>query len=374
MSDKMNIVITVNAAWNVFNFRRGLVKSFLDNGHIVTVLAPHDDAVDQLIEMGCIFRDLPMDAKGLSPISSISLVRRFKAAFKEIKPDIVFSYTIKNNIFGAFAARKLGIAFVPNVTGLGTAFLSGGFLQTIAEMLYKEAFKSVKIIFFQNDDDQRLFKERRLISRTPSQILPGSGVNLEEFKPRKKHKPKDQGVRFLMIARLIKDKGVVEYVEAARNITQTHPMATFSLLGGSGDKNRGGIDKETLEAWLSEGLINYIGYVSDVRAYIADADCIVLPSYREGAPRTLIEAAAMGKPLIATNVPGCRGVVDEAINGYLCAPKDSHSLARACEAFIKLSPTERRAMGVQSRLKMENEFDEAIIIKAYHHVLDDITI
>lgn len=368
----MKIVITVNGAWNVLNFRSGLVQSFLDKGYHVIVLAPYDEAVPKLIKMGCEFHELRMKAKAISPLSGGILFWKYLKAYDMIKPDMVFSYTIKNNIFGALAARRRDITFVPNVTGLGTAFLSGRFVQGIAQALYKRAFKSVKIVFFQNADDQALFSERKLIPMTPSRVLPGSGINLCEFKDDSSQRYNPELTEFLMIARLIKDKGIFEYVAAAREVKRLHAEVKFTLIGDMGHQNRGAIRKEDLESWVAEGVIDYQGFIPDVRPYIQNADCVVLPSYREGAPRVLIEAAAMGKPLIATNVPGCRSVVDNDINGFLCAPRDSQSLRESCEKFIQLSDNAKKEMGRHSRMKMEKEFDEAIIIKAYHQVLEEI--
>jgi len=267
-------------------------------------------------------------------------------------------------------AKNADIPFIPNVSGLGTAFLSGGALQFVAETLYKQAFRGLETVFFQNDDDRDLFVRRRLVKDGQTRLLPGSGIDLERFAP----VPQPDGPPvFLMIGRLLRDKGVLEYAEAARRLRISHPQARFRLLGATGSANRSAIGADTVKAWQDEGIIEYLGTTDDVRPHIAAASCVVLPSYREGAPRTLIEAAAMSRPLIATDVPGCRAVVDDGRNGYLCAVKDGASLADACARFLALTPDDRSAMGRAGRSKMEQEFDQALVATAYLSAIDRAT-
>ena len=364
----MHILITVNAAWNVLNFRRPIVAAMIADGHRVTVLAPYDDSVATLEGLGCKVLPLEMSVKGLNPLQDIKLIGRMRKVFRAEKPDAIFSYTIKNNIFGALAARPLGIPFIPNVTGLGTAFLSGGFLQRIAEGLYRRAFRNLGVIFFQNEDDRNLFLERRLVTAQQARLLPGSGIDLTHFAATDYPLESDAPV-FLMIARLLRDKGVLEYVAAARKVKSDHPRARFQILGAVDAANRTAIDAATVKSWQEEGVIEYLGTADDVRAHIAAAHCVVLPSYREGAPRTLIEAAAMARPLIATDVPGCRSVVDDGVTGYLCEVRDGDDLARRMEELLALSQAERARMGLAGRAKMETSFDQAIIVEAYRNAL-----
>lgn len=364
----MRVLLTVNAAWNVWNFRLPLVAALLAEGHEVTVLAPVDDSVTMLREMGCNFVPLPMNVKGLNPLEGVKLVQRFKQQFRVVRPDVVLSYTIKNNIFGAMAARAVGVPFIPNVTGLGTAFLSGGLLQAVAEGLYRRAFRGLSAVFFQNADDRDLFVQRRLIASEQARLLPGSGINLQRFTAAEMPAAGSTPV-FLMIARLLRDKGVLEYVEAARRVKTQHPQARFQLLGAVDADNRTAIDRATVERWVADGLVEYLGTTVDVRPFIAAAHCVVLPSYREGAPRTLIEAAAMARPLIATDVPGCRAVVDDGVNGYLCAVRDGASLADAVMRFMALPHAAQVEMGQAGRLKMRHEFDESLVVEAYQSVI-----
>ncbi|WP_167093554.1 glycosyltransferase family 4 protein [Parvibaculum indicum] len=360
--------MTANAAWNIWNFRKAVVQNLISEGHDVTILSPADDSVADLEAIGCRFMPLEMSVKGLNPISDLALMRRFRRVFRVARPDVVLSYTIKNNIYGAFAARLAGIPFVPNVTGLGTAFLSGGWLQGIAEALYRTAFSRLSVVFFQNEDDRDLFLGRRLISSDQAHLLPGSGIDLAHFNA-VPLPPAEEGVSFLLIARLLRDKGVVEFVEAARKIKASRPDVSFRLLGAAGSQNRSAIDRATVQNWQEEGVIEYLGTTKDVRPFIEASTCIVLPSYREGAPRTLIEAASMARPVIATDVPGCRAVVEHGETGFLCVVRSSESLARMMERFLGLSREARVAMGQAGRNKMEREFDKHLVVEAYRNAI-----
>jgi glycosyltransferase involved in cell wall biosynthesis len=361
-------MLTVNAAWNAWNFRKALVREHIAEGHTVTVLAPPDESVARLEEMGCRFMPLAMSPSGLNPAEGASLVMSFRRAFRQQRPDVVLGYTVKNNIFGAIAAKSLGIPFIPNVTGLGTAFLSGKALETLAGLLYRGAFRKLPTVFFQNQDDRDLFVQRRLVAPEQARILPGSGIDLDHFTPVDVPHPTD-GVTFLMIARLLRDKGVVEFVEAARMIRATLPAVRFQLLGALGADNVSAIDPRTLNGWVDEGAVDYLGATQDVRPHIAAAHCVVLPSYREGAPRTLIEAAAMARPVIATDVPGCRTVVERDVSGFLCAPRSAGSLAAAMRRFLDIQHDARVAMGRAGRERVETHFDEAHVVSSYREAI-----
>jgi glycosyltransferase involved in cell wall biosynthesis len=283
---------------------------------------------------------------------------------------VVLSFTIKNNLFGALAARSQGIPFIPNVTGLGTAFLSGRVLQMVAERLYRHCFRDLPVVFFQNQDDRDLFVQRGLIGPGQARLLPGSGIDLERFQTLPL--PAGAAPVFLMVARLLRDKGVLEYARAAQIVKRQHPDAQFRILGPMGAENRSAIPPETVASWSPETDLDYLGETSDVRPFLQGADCVVLPSYREGAPRTLIEAAAMGRAVIATDVPGCRAVVHDNITGFLCRLQDAESLAQACLQFIALAPEQRRSMGLAGRQKMEREFDQSIVVQAYAAAIQDV--
>ena len=358
----MRIVICANTAWNLHNFRSGLIRSLLAAGVEVIAVAPEDKYAANLLDMGCRFEAMPMESMGTSPLQDLRLLLRLWLLFRRLKPDFFLGYTIKPNVYGSLAAHFCGAKTINNISGLGTAFLSEGWLNHVVRRLYRWSLGRSSHVFFQNPDDRSLFLKLRLAQVERSSLLPGSGVNLDLFAPAT---TRDPGIRFLLIARLIRDKGIGEYVEAARIIKREHPGARFGLLGYLGPENPSAIDRETLQGWVAEGTIEYIGRSDDVRPAIAEADCIVLPSYREGTPRTLLEGAAMGKPLIATDVPGCREVVDDGVNGYLCQPRSATDLAKKIRQFLELSDKQRTAMSKESRKKAERQFDENIVIRAY---------
>jgi glycosyltransferase involved in cell wall biosynthesis len=368
----MHVLITVNAAWNIWNFRRSLVASLVKDGHQVTVLAPPDETVAELERAGCRVVPLAMDVRGLNPFADLALLWRFRTIFLRERPDIVLGYTIKNNIFGALAAKSVSLPFVPNVTGLGTAFLSGGPLQRVAEGLYRLAFRSLPVVFFQNDEDEGLFLQRGLVRAAQAHVLPGSGIDLDRFRPTQMPASGNEAPIFLMVARLLRDKGVVEFVEAARKMKAEVPLARFQLLGPTGAENRTAIPLDEVKAWEAEGVVEYLGVQEDVRPFVRAASAVVLPSYREGAPRTLIEASAMARPVIATDVPGCRAVVEPEVTGFLCKVRDADSLALAMGRFLAMSVDARAAMGAAARQKMEREFDEGIVLAAYRSVIQSV--
>jgi glycosyltransferase involved in cell wall biosynthesis len=368
----LHVIMTANAAWNVWNFRRAVASSLLADGHRVTVLAPLDDSTPALEGLGCGFIPLAIDPKGMNPIADVRLMSRFRKVFRETRPDVTLSYTIKNNVYGALAARATRTPFIPNVSGLGTAFLSNGVLQRVAEGLYRTSFRSTPVVFFQNAEDRGLFLEKRLIGKDQGRLLPGSGIDLAHFAAQP-CPAADEPPIFLMIARLLRDKGVVEFVEAARRLKRQHPHVRFQLLGATDAANRTAIDARTVAAWQEEGIISYLGTAPDVRPMIAAAHCIVLPSYREGAPRTLIEASSMARPVIATDVPGCRSVVAHGVTGLLCKPRDADSLASAMQQFLNLTHEARSAMGCAGRDRMERHFDEAHVVSSYREAIAAVT-
>jgi glycosyltransferase involved in cell wall biosynthesis len=287
--------------------------------------------------------------------------------FQAERPDLYLGYTVKPNVYGSLAAGMLGIPVINNIAGLGAIFIRGGLLVRLVRWLYKTSLKRSSKVFFQNNDDRQLFISGGLVNETIADLLPGSGIDLTRFAvtPLPSLPPANRKFRFLLIARMLRDKGVVEFVEAAKVVKGNYPDVEFALLGFLDVQNPAAISKEEVDSWVAEGSVTYLGVSDDVRAEIAAGDCIVLPSYREGTPRTLLEAAAMGRPIITTDAVGCREVVDDGQNGFLCKVRDSADLANKMESMLKLSPQERQEMGRKGREKMEREFDEAIVIQKY---------
>lgn len=358
------LVLVANTAWSVYNFRFGLLSRLLADGYHLTVLAPYDNFCDKLAKMGCQVIDLPMSAKGVNPVDDLKLVSTLYSYYRAIKPHFIIHYTIKPNIYGSLAAKLAGIPSLAITTGLGYTFVNSNLIAKIARQLYKFAFRFPNEVWFLNEDDRQVFLQHRLVCADKAVLLHGEGVDLTHFAPLAKPQPDDQ-IRFLLIARMLWDKGVGEFVEAARIIRQSYPQAVFQLLGACGVANPSVIEREQLAKWVAEGVIEYLGTTSDVRPMIAQADCVVLPSYREGIPRTMMEAAAMAKPLIVTDAPGCRDVVQVGETGLLCPVKDATALALCCEQMIQMSANERERMGRAGRTLMATTFDEKIVIEQY---------
>lgn len=362
MPDK-TIAISINASWNIFNFRAGLIRALQAEGYRVVALSPPDAWAPRLAELGIDHVPVAMDSAGLSPLHDLAVLTRYRRALKGLRPDIFLGYTAKPNIWGSLAAQSLGIRVINNVSGLGTAFIREGWLTRIVVQLYRAAFRRSATVFFQNEEDRDLFVAKGIVRPGKAALLPGSGIDLGRFTP--VAAAADKPFAFLMIARLLWDKGVREYVEAARLVRGEFPDVRFRLLGFLDVANRTAVPRAEVEGWAGEGLIDYLGDAEDVRPVLAAAGCVVLPSYREGLPRVLLEAAAMAKPLVATDVPGCRHVVQDGANGFLCAPRDAASLATAMIRILRLSDEERSAMGMAARARAESEFDERIVARHY---------
>ena len=309
---------------------------------------------------------IEIDRAGLNPFTDLRLLLKYRALLQRIRPAAYLSYTIKPNIYGAFAAASLGIPALPNVSGLGTAFIRGGRLQALVTRLYRIGFACAPVVFFQNQEDRALFIDRRIVKPSQAQVLPGSGVDLDFFLPA----PLPNGhPTFLFIGRLLRDKGVVEFVEAARMLRADSPEARFQLLGALDEGNRTGIGQAEVDGWVADGIVEQLGTTDDVRPFIAAATAVVLPSYREGLPRSLLEAAAMARPLIASDVPGCRDVVEDGVNGFLSEVRNPGSLAAAMRRLLQLPRPQQIAMGEAGRKRVQERFSEAFVVRAYLDVL-----
>lgn len=366
----MRVAIVLNTSWNIYNFRYNLVNRLLERGYEVYAIAPHDNYSEKLEEMGCKYVPLSMDSRGINPIKDFALIVELFNIYRKVKPDVVLHYTIKPNVYGTLAASILGVAVVNNICGLGTVFLKRNLLSVIAKAMYKISFWYPKKIFFQNDDDLELFVDNKIVSKNSTDILPGSGIDLTKFRP----SPLMLGKKltFLLISRLIIDKGIYEYIEAIRRLKEEGIDAVFQILGSKDPEHRRGIPVHVIDQWIKEGVIEYLGTTEDVRPFIHDADCIVLPSYREGTPRTLLEAASSRRPIIATDVPGCNNVVIDGYNGLLCKEKNGNDLAEKIKLFIQLSQEERIEMGKMGRRHVEENFDENLVIDKYLNTISEI--
>jgi glycosyltransferase involved in cell wall biosynthesis len=342
-----------------------LLQVLQKEGYQIIVLAPKDSYSELFQDYDFEYHDIEMNNKGTNPIEDLKLTISYYKILKKIKPDLMLNYTIKPNIYGTIAANLLKIPTINNIAGLGTLFVNENFITKIAKYLYKYSQDKASKVFFQNNEDFELFTSSGLVDINKSDVLPGSGVNTEIFKPIEKTKNLEKVV-FLLISRMLWDKGVGEYVEAARILTKKYPNVEFQLLGFLDVVNNSAISKEQMDTWVNEGIINYLGTSDNVKNEISNADCMVLPSfYREGTPRTLLESASMAKPIVTTDNIGCKDVVNDEESGYLCRIKDATDLASKLELIINMSEEERKAMGQKGREKIKKEFDEKIVIDKY---------
>ncbi len=362
------IFFTSNTAWNLAHFRAPLLHAFAKRGFLLVALVPVDASISKLQDMGCEVEPLTVQPHGRNLWADFSLFWSYIGLLRRYRPVALLSFTVKPNIYGGLAARLLSITQIGNVSGLGTAFIQGGWLGKLVEWLYRLGLGGAKTIFFQNPDDRDLFLAKRLVREKQAALLPGSGVDLDYFKPLGGRSAGEQNSFLLLfIGRLLGDKGLMELFQAVKLLKD--PALRLLILGPDGGTNPTVITPEVLAQWRQDPQVELLGPADDVRPFIDAADCVVLPSYREGTPRSLLEAAAMGKPLIATDVPGCRQVVRDGHNGYLCRVKDPYDLARAMRQLMQLSPEQRQAMGQASRKLAEEVFDERLVVKKYLEAL-----
>ena len=365
----MIIAITANTSWYLYNFRKNTILALLEQGYDVITIASSDSYSQRLIDLGTTYIEINIDSGGTNPIKDISTFYAFYKNYKQHKPYITLNFTPKNNIYSTLSAKLLGIKTLNNIAGLGTLFINESITSKIARFLYKYSQSKADFIFFQNEDDRALFKYHNIAQNVKSDRLPGSGADLSRFVV--SPAPDDSATRFLLIARMLFDKGIGHYVEAARFLRNQYGDAVeFRLLGFLDVDNPSAVSKVQMDKWMQEGIINYLGTSDNVEAEIAQVDCIVLPSYyREGVPKSLLEAGAMGKPIITTDNVGCRETVEDGYNGFICEPKSTESLVSALDKIINMSHKQRLKLGENSRTKIEKEFDEKVVIQKYLKVL-----
>lgn len=369
----MRVAIVINTSWNIWNFRRNLVRALQQAGHEVLAIAPPDAYSERLeTELGCRYVPILMENKGTNPVKDAALTRRFYQIYRRERPDVILHYTIKPNIYGTIAAKLAGIPCANNVSGLGTVFIVQNMVSKIALGLYRFAFQFPKRVFFQNADDRQLFLQHRLLRPEITDLVPGSGIDVEKFRPDPQAPVRHEPFTFLMIARVLYEKGVEEYFEAARQVRAAVPGTRIQLLGGIDESGGVGVKRTVFEEWMQAGHVEYLGTSDDVPSHIRRADCVVLPSYREGTPKTLLEAAALGKPLVTTDVPGCRETVVDGDNGYLCQVRSADDLAAKMLQVLGLPDAELRRMGQASRRLAETKFDERLVLDKYLRTVAEI--
>ncbi len=368
----LTVAIVVNTTWNIVNFRAGLVRAMRKLGARVIAIAPPDEHSSRLeAELGVTFVPLlKLSRKGTNPAQDLSLVLELARIYRKFRVDVALHYTIKPVIYGSLAARAVGVKNISTLTGLGYAFLTSGMVNRVVKQLYRRALRSAYWIYFQNADDRQLFLTNRLVPEQRSAVIPGSGIDTNRFSPSPDAQPED--LQFLFIGRLLYDKGVVEFHDAARNLRRRYPHATFHIVGGLDEGNPSGVPSSMVKLWEDSGDIVYHGQVSDTRPYIARSAAVVLPSYREGLPRVMLEGMAMGKPLVASDVPGCRDTIEDGRNGFLVEAQSAVSLAAGMEKIINSSPAQRAGMGAWGRQLALNRFAEPVIVRQYLQLLQEI--
>ncbi len=366
---RKTIALVSNTAWYLYNLRLGVIHFLQSKGFEILAIAPNDDFMKLLEQENCKTVAIEMDRRGTNPLSDVALMFRLRNIYRTYKPDFIIHYTIKPNVYGSLAAKAARIPSIAVVSGLGYAFSGRGWLYQIATRLMKTAFAFAKEIWFVNKDDRELLLNANIVSEAKTVQLPGEGINTEKFAPIPKTVSSDKFV-FLMSARLLWEKGVGVFVEAARQLKPKYPHAEFQLLGFLTDDETTGVTKAQVEKWEAEGIVKYLGTTSNVIPFLANADCILLPSfYREGVPRALLEPASMAKPIITTDNVGCRDVVEDGVTGFLVKPNNSADLADKMERMLNLSEAERREMGKKAREKVIREFDERLVLKEYDAML-----
>ncbi|MGV0953514.1 MAG: glycosyltransferase family 4 protein [Fluviibacter sp.] len=367
------ICLSANTSWYLYNFRASTIRTFVDLGYRVVCLSPSDEYSTRLAELGADWRLLPIDNAGSNPVRDAALVLRFWRLYRSVRPIVAFHFTIKNNVYGTWAARSLGIPAVNNVSGLGTAFIRKGLVSAVVRGLYRLSQPLAHWVFCQNSEDFELLQQRRLVPANRLALLPGSGVDLLRFNPGlRRPRLAGQPLRLLYAGRMLADKGLHELIEAITRINAQSVRCELALCGFAGAANVSAINESKLQAWSQLPGVQWLGPSDAMPQVYADADAVVLPSYREGMPRSLLEAGAMGLPSVATDVPGCRNIVTDGVNGLLCEVRSSVSLQAAIEKLLTMDESERVQLGMNGRARVEAEFDERKVVDAALAVVREI--
>jgi len=375
VKNKMKVLIVSNTSLTVRNFRVGLMQALKSKEYDVMFCAQDNGYASEVKEKGFAFIPLTIDRKSTNIFVDLKQIISLYKIYRKERPDIVLHYTIKPNIYGSMAAALAGVPCINNITGLGYVFIKKDAVYFLVKFLYKISCNLAKRTFFQNKDDQNLFLGKGLITKKKAVLVNGSGIDTSFFSPDFcRSVKKEEGLFvFLFTGRFLWDKGVGEFVDAARLTKQKYTKTQFWLAGIIDEGNPAGISHETIKKWEKDGVIACHGEVKDIRPFICMSDCVVLPSYREGIPRSLLEALAMEKPIITTNATGCREVVESGINGFSVPIRDYRALSESFCKIIELSPEERLKMGKAGREKVKKEFEEKIIIDAYLKEIAQIT-
>lgn len=352
------ILILANLDIGLYKFRKDLLAELLKHGHEVYISLPRGELVDNLEEMGCRFVETPVDRRGINPLTDIGLLARYRKLLKEVQPDLTITYTIKPNIYGGFMCRIAHVPYAVNITGLGTAFQNTGLLKRLVVFLYRIACQKAETVFFENRGNAETFLTEKIVDKEQICLLDGAGINLTEY-PLVPYPEETEGVRFLFIGRVMREKGVDELFEAMKKLKEIYPDTKLDIVGPYEDDYQ-----SVIEELENSAVIQYHGYQKDVKPYIAKCHCFVLPSWHEGMANTLLEAGAMGRPLITTDIYGCREAVKDGENGLLVKRKSEEDLLQKMRAFAELSHKQKIQLGTASRKRMEVKFDKKVVVEA----------
>ncbi len=359
------ILILANNDVGLYKFRKELIESLLDQGYEVYISLPAGYYVEKLCHMGCVFFDTPIDRRGTNPITDLKLIFYYKTLIKNIKPDVVLTYTIKPNVYGGIACKSSNTPYIANVTGLGTSIENGGLLQKTTLALYTNGLRKAACVFFQNETNRQFFIDKHIVTGK-TRLIPGSGVNLK-YHCFEEYPDSDNIIKFLFIGRIMKDKGIDELLEAAQKVKCMYPNVQFDLVGYCEENYT-----KRLSDFENRGIIKYHGQQDDVHSFIKGAHAIIHPSYHEGMANVLLEAASTGRPVLASNIPGCRETFDEGVTGYGFEVRNTSALVNTIEKFIKLPYEDKKQMGIAGRAKVEREFDRQIVIDSYMEEINKI--
>ena len=356
----MKVLVIANNDGGLYLFRKELLEK-LSHHYEVFVSAPNEDGdIEKLQALGCRCIVTDIKRRSINPFADLKLFQTYKKLILSIRPDVVLTYTIKPNVYGGVACQITGTPYVTNITGLGTSIENGGLLALVSTTLYKVGLRKAECVFFQNEASRSLFIEKGIV-RGKTRLVPGSGVNLKQHCA-EPYPDETEGIRFLFVGRVMKDKGVGELVEAFKRIHQQYPNVTVDIVGPQ--------EEDYSAAFETAGdAVHYLGPQTDMHSFYKNSHCAVLPSYHEGTANVMLEASSTARPVITTRVPGCAKTFDDGITGFGCEAKDTDSLIEAIEKFLKLSHEERAQMGLNARAKMEREYDRQLVIDAY---LDEI--
>jgi glycosyltransferase involved in cell wall biosynthesis len=369
---RKRIIIVANTTWNIYNFRLNIIRKLLAEGHEVIVIAPVDkfifytETLPQVLHVPVynLFRD------SVNPIQDLKLFYELLRLYKKYKPDLILHYTVKPNIWGGFAAKILGIPSIAVVTGLGYSLIHEGWINLVTRMLYGFSLPLHRKVIFENTDDKNLFEKEGLVKTSKTMAIKGCGVDTTFFSPNGDTRNHEE-ITFTFIGRLLYDKGVKEFINAAKIVRREKPAVQFWIIGEIDKENPSAVSNEDLMKWIRDPSIHYHGATENIRKYIERSDCIVLPSYREGMPKVIMESMAMERAVITTDTAGCRETVDESINGFLVPVRDSNALANAMLKFISLNKEEQSEMGKAGRAKVLNEFDDRIIANNLYAAIEE---